>query len=378
MTAPAWRAEALTIIETEGLNQLFKALTSRGYRVVGPTLRDGAIIYDELTGINDLPAGWTDDQEPGRYQLKRRDDGAFFGHTVGPHSWKRYFHPPQVRLWRARRENGGFQIVEDCTDPPQLAFFGVRACEIAAIVIQDRVFLEGQFKDPHYAARRERAFIVAVNCTQAGNNCFCASMGTGPRTDSGYDLALTEILDGERHYFALETGSSRGATVCADLATREPTEAELVTIEKLALAAAAEQRRALDTSGLKEMLYRNTENPRWDAVAERCLCCANCTMVCPTCFCATVEDTTDLTGDHAERWRRWDSCFTMDFSYIHGGSVRSSPRARYRQWLTHKLASWVDQFGTSGCVGCGRCITWCPACIDITEEVQALRRSETA
>jgi Fe-S oxidoreductase len=96
-------------------------------------------------------------------------------------------------------------------------------------------------------------------------------------------------------------------------------------------------------------------------------------MVCPTCFCTTVEDVSDVTGDHAERWRRWDSCFTLGFSYIHGGSIRNSGKARYRQWMTHKLASWIDQFGTSGCVGCGRCITWCPVGIDITEEARAIR-----
>ncbi len=133
--------------------------------------------------------------------------------------------------------------------------------------------------------------------------------------------------------------------------------------------------RSMDTSGIKELLYRNLDHPCWENVASRCLTCANCTMVCPTCFCAAVEDTTDLTGERAERWRRWDSCFTMDFSYIAGGSVRSSPKARYRQWMTHKLASWIDQFGTSGCVGCGRCITWCPVGIDITEEVRAIRET---
>ena len=134
-----------------------------------------------------------------------------------------------------------------------------------------------------------------------------------------------------------------------------------------------QQVRNIDTTGIKELLYQNFEHPRWDNVAGRCLTCANCTMVCPTCFCTTVEDVTDVTGDHAERWRRWDSCFTQSFSYIHGGSVRTSAKSRYRQWMTHKLASWIDQFGSSGCVGCGRCITWCPVGIDITEEVRAIR-----
>ena len=134
--------------------------------------------------------------------------------------------------------------------------------------------------------------------------------------------------------------------------------------------------KVLDTTDIKGLLYRNYENPRWIEVANRCLTCGNCTLVCPTCFCNTIYEATDLAGKHAERWRKWDSCFNVDFSYIHGGSIRSSPMSRYRQWMTHKLATWIDQFGTSGCVGCGRCITWCPVGIDITEESRAIRESE--
>jgi Fe-S-cluster-containing hydrogenase component 2 len=107
-------------------------------------------------------------------------------------------------------------------------------------------------------------------------------------------------------------------------------------------------------------------------VAERCLTCGNCTMVCPTCFCTTTEDLTDLADGSGQRSQRWASCFETDFSYLHGGSVRVSGESRYRQWITHKLSTWHDQFGSSGCVGCGRCIAWCPTGIDITAEVGRL------
>lgn len=101
-------------------------------------------------------------------------------------------------------------------------------------------------------------------------------------------------------------------------------------------------------------------------------------MVCPTCFCSSVHDVADLSGDNVERIRQWDSCFNLDFSYTKGGTVRDNTRSRYRQWLTHKLASWQDQFDSLGCVGCGRCITWCPVGIDLTEEVQAIRVKPTS
>jgi ferredoxin len=134
--------------------------------------------------------------------------------------------------------------------------------------------------------------------------------------------------------------------------------------------------RQLDTGGIKDLLYDNFEHPRWDDVASRCLTCGNCTMVCPTCFCFSITEVTDLAGLQAEQQRSWDSCFTVEHSNLHGGPVRVSGRSRYRQWMTHKLATWIDQFGTSGCVGCGRCITWCPVGIDITEEAAAIRASD--
>jgi ferredoxin len=283
-----------------------------------------------------------------------------------------------TRLWEARRNGDGYKTLEERPESPKYAFVGVRSCDLNAVAVQDRVFLQGNYVDPVYKARREGAFVAAVNCGQAGGTCFCASMNTGPMATTGFDLALTEVLEGQRHYFVVEVGSETGAKVLEDIPHREATAEEKTSAERTVARAASQMGRTLDTTDIKELLYRNYEHPRWDDVAKRCLACANCTQVCPTCFCTTVEDTTDLKGEQAGRWRKLDSCFTMDFSYIHGGSIRSSAKSRYRQWMTHKLATWIDQFGTSGCVGCGRCITWCPVGIDITEEVRAIRESKPA
>ena len=363
-------------IEREDLQGLIEALAESGYRVIGPTVRDGAIVYDEVEKLDDLPAGWTDEQQPGSYRLKRRDDRALFGFNVGPHSWKKFLHPPNLRLFQAKRNDKGFEISNDNQPAPHLVFLGVRACELHAIAIQDKVLINGPYVDSVYGERREKAFVVAVNCGQAGGTCFCTSMKTGPRAESGFDIALTEVIETDQHYFVAEAGNERGVEILEKTRTRKADESEKKKAVEIVEFAASRMGRNLDTTGIKELLYRNHDHPRWEDVASRCLTCANCTMACPTCFCTTVEDTTDLTGDHAERWRRWDSCFTTDFSYIHGGSMRVSVKSRYRQWMTHKLAAWIDQFGTSGCVGCGRCITWCPVGIDITEEAAAIRKNE--
>jgi sulfhydrogenase subunit beta (sulfur reductase) len=366
------------VIDRVDLAQLFSILKQQGYQLLGPTIQSDAIVYDELETLDDLPIGWTDEQEGGIYRLKRRNDNAVFGYNVGSHSWKKYLFQPHQRLWQADREEQNINIRPDRPEPTKRALIGVRACELAAIKIQDQVFLQGEVVDPHYQAHQQQLFIVAVNCGQAGNTCFCTSMNTGPAATQGYDLALTEVLSQYRHHFVVSAGSDAGLAVLQQMPHQPATEFEQHTAQVIIAHTAETMGRTMDTKNLKEQLYQNLEHPRWAIVADRCLTCANCTMVCPTCFCSTVEDVTDLTGDHTERWRSWDSCFTMDFSYTHGGTVRSTAKSRYRQWLTHKLASWQDQFDTSGCVGCGRCITWCPVGIDITEEVAAIQATPSS
>lgn len=369
------QASTTYIVERDALDSLFEALQQEHSRLIGPTVQDGAIVYDAIRSTADLPVGWTEEQEAGSYRLKRRTDKALFGYALGPHAWKKFLHPPTLRLWQAQRDGHGFRVEAEQEEPQRFAFLGVRSCELHAIAVQDRVFLEGSYVDPVYKARRENLFVIAVNCGQAGGTCFCVSMQTGPKVTQGFDLALTEVISQEQHSFVVEIGTQRGAQMLQKVPHREAGKPDIETAERIVAQTARQMGRRLDTHEIKDLLYRNADHPRWDEVARRCLTCANCTMVCPTCFCTTVEDTTDVTGEHAERWRRWDSCFTMDFSYLHGGSVRASAKSRYRQWLTHKLATWIDQFGTSGCVGCGRCITWCPVGIDITQEVQALQES---
>jgi ferredoxin len=379
MTQTTLRVNEHGLVQHADLQHLITALHDKGYQVIGPTRQDSAVVYDEIDSIADLPAGWTDEQDGGTYRLKRRDDAALFGYTNSPQSWKKFLHPPRRRLWQAQREDAesDFVFIPENGILPRYAFLGVRACELNAIAIQNTVFTKGPFIDPMFKSLHDAAFIVAVNCTQAGGTCFCASMDSGPHAQSGFDLALTELIDADRHVFLVEVGSRRGAEVMEQVPFEPAQEHDLAAVRRIAADVADNMGRVMNTTDIKQFLYDNVNHPRWDDVANRCLTCSNCTIVCPTCFCSTVEDVTDLTGNQAERWQRWDSCFTLDFAYIHGGSVRALARNRYRQWMTHKLAAWIDQFDSSGCVGCGRCITWCPVGIDITEEVHAMHEADT-
>ncbi|MGH1482904.1 MAG: 4Fe-4S dicluster domain-containing protein, partial [Geminicoccales bacterium] len=334
----------------EGLDSLLASLSQQGFRTIGPTVRDEAIIYDDIETCSDFPIGWTDEQEGGHYRLKRREDQALFGYVVGPHTLKRFLHPPKQSLWRAEKTEGGYRFEGPAIPDRPFAFVGVRPCDIRAMAIQDRVFEDGAYKDAHYMARRKDAFIVAVNCAQAAATCFCTSMGSGPKVERDFDLALTELDLAGDHRFLVEVGTEHGRQMLGELPHDEATPADIGAAETTSEKTAASMTRKMPAGEVRDLLMRNLEHPRWEEVAERCLSCGNCTMVCPTCFCTEVDEDTQFTNDVVSRSRQWTSCFNLDFSYIHGGSIRHSASSRYRQWITHKLATWHDQFDESGCV----------------------------
>lgn len=365
-------AGTAVVVAPSGLDALVRALRGAGYSVAAAVRKGSGLALEPIDDASALPRGLGDDQQPGRYRLRERGDGSFFGWVPGAASWKSLLHPPVLTTFRAAREGRGFRI--EPTDPPapRLALLGVRPCELAAISRLDTVLARGAYPEPAYASRRRDLLIVAVQCAEPGGSCFCASTGTGPRAERGFDLALTEPLDGGAHELLVEAGSARGAELLPALGGRPAEAADLARARSASEAAGLRMGRTLETDGLREALLAAPDHLRWEEAARRCLCCGSCTMVCPTCFCTTVEDRTDVAGREATRRRLWDSCFTLDFSYLHGGSVRLSPASRFRHFVTHKLAWWWDQFGESGCVGCGRCLTWCPAGIDLTEEAGAL------
>lgn len=413
-------------LSPNALEALFVNLKQEGYQIVGPTLKDGAIVYQNIDSAQQLPRGWQEHQRPGSYKLESliktrgavtqrpHTRGPFFAHRLGPEGARPWFLPPKQQLWSAKKKVSTETAKSVQTPPSQYeifypperaakltkktAFIGLRACDLKAISIQDRIFLEDHYAQPNYAANRKDNLIIAVNCTSHASTCFCTSMDCGPAVTSGYDLALTEVWAAhakdnknnesterndlnenktDDHYLVAQAGSELGETLLEKL--HAPTaSAEEIHRAQTAIRENADSMPHRDLTGVPAAMKHNPEHPQWETIAQQCLACGNCTLVCPTCFCTTVEDTTNLTGDTAERWLTWDSCFNEDHSYIHGGKVHGSIASRYRQWATHKLSSWHEQFDESGCVGCGRCIAWCPVGIDLRDVASAFVETDAS
>ena len=381
---PSNDAAPRRLVGPDGLIGIVDELDRAGYDVWGPAVRDGVIVTRRLGGGDPLPVGYVADQSPGSSRLVDVGDRSRFGWAVGPQPWKPLLHPPSVVTMRLSQPEREQPVTVTLPGQParRLALFGMRPCDLAALETLDRVLLDAPpSAEPTYRARRADAFLVVVNCGTPASTCACVSFGTGPHVGATrvHDLEITELVAADpldEPDYVVTAISERGASVLARVAERVPTsevgdeDSSAVAAQRAHASTAIE--RGVPADRTRDALASGHDLERWDEIAEQCVACGNCTAVCPTCFCTTVNDVGDLSGTRVERRREWESCFSLEFSRLGDRPVRSSVAARYRQWMTHKLGTWHEQFGESGCVGCGRCTTWCPVGIDFMAVAQGL------
>jgi len=363
--------ETALFLPHESLPKLFSALKDQGYLCVAPMVRGENIVYGPLDDATKLPWGYSDVQAPGKYTLtKTNNNKQAFAWSNGPSSIKPFLFKQQEVLWRVKKDENGRLCFQPQTETVAQALIGVRPCDIAAMGVQDKVFLEDDYVDVRYQSRRSSLFTVVVNCRYSSANCFCVAAGYGPKAEHGYDVAMTELDEG----FVVNAGSDNGLDLLQRLKLAKASQTQIdLSVDGILQAKKAQKREIPSPQHLRNGLLAEQYHARWDQIEDRCTSCGACTQVCPTCFCHKEMDFPSLEGDGAEHLREWDSCFSEKHGYVHGKVLRENKKSRYRQWLSHKFVHWQNQFSViSGCVGCGRCITWCPVGIDVTEELREL------
>jgi len=346
------------------------------FQLIGPVERDGGSAFAKIQSVKDLNLN--------------------YGLTMlGPQV---YLYHPEERICTIQEKGGKFDVQTLDTVPRQI-LFGVHSCDLHAITILDRVFLKKGMEDRNYRLWRENTLVIGFHCSHIYPQCFCASMGTGPffEPKEGYDFLLTDLGDNylietlidhpqpaspsrgreEMPPHSREAGRDRALKLLSSLNPAQATQEHFDKKSQISRELESQFQKEIDTSHLVEIILRNQYHPIWSRTADsRCLGCTNCIQVCPTCFCYNVKDRISFDLTTCERTRYKNGCLDLHFAEVHEANFRFTRMARLRQFVTHKLATWVEQFGCFGCVGCGRCMTWCPTDIDLTHIAKEIMATE--
>ena len=279
---------------------------------------------------------------------------------------KNFFFPKTETMMRYMRTERGMELSGEEEEAKEAVLFGARPCDVRSFVLLDYLFDQEKYRDSYYIDKREKTTIISLACIHPPySTCFCTSVGGHPMSEEGADVLLTDIGDNYLAEFITPKGEKllekMGDLPAADGSADE---------KKKALSESAEKEIKSHIPGkeIKPWLDDNFEHPFWDTIHQSCLACGTCTYLCPTCHCFDISD--EVKGSDGKRIRTWDSCmywlFTKETS---GHNPRTSQKQRWRQRLMHKFKYFVDNFDEIACVGCGRCVRYCPVNIDIRKIV---------
>lgn len=333
------------VLDKKDLNSFVKKIAKK-YEVVGPVRKGKKYTFEKISSVEEMSLDYDT--------------------TILPP--KKLLLPPKEKLFSFSIEDGVVKIKEE-KEERKTVLFAVHPCDVNAILLLDKV-MEKDFLDPYYFGKRRGMVLIAMNCTQPRENCFCTSFDTGPELKVGYDLLLSDL--GKK--YLVEVGTEDGEKLVKGAKLRNAKKEDMKEKKKRINIVKRKIRKAIEIENLEKYLKKNFDHEKWGELKEKCLFCGSCTLVCPTCFCYNVTDFNSHTLRTGERIRNWDSCLTLEFAEVAlGGNFRKERDARIKQRIYHKLDYFKEQFDSLGCVGCGRCIDACVMEIDITEVISAIR-----
>jgi ferredoxin len=267
-------------------------------------------------------------------------------------------------------ERNGTPKETDLEEKRDNIIFAIRPCDARSFSLLDPVF-KGDFPDPYYLNRKNKAVLIGIACTEPFINCFCTSIEGNPFSKDGLDLLFTE-LNGS---FYIEVITEKGKKITDKASTLlTPSSAEeSKQKEKLKQASEGKIKRQIDLKGIPEKLTGIFEHPIWQQFAMKCIGCGICTYSCPTCYCFDMQD--EITARKGRRVRIWDSCMFAEYTiHASGHNPRPTKSERLKNRIYHKFKFNVDNFTVFSCVGCGRCITLCPVNVDLIENLLAIKK----
>ncbi|MGD0276344.1 MAG: 4Fe-4S dicluster domain-containing protein [Syntrophales bacterium] len=278
---------------------------------------------------------------------------------------KNFFFPHTELMMKYTRTPKGMTFKEKGPEAPEAVLFGVRPCDARSLVLLDRLFDQEKYRDNYYIERRARITVISMACVHPPYaTCFCTSVDGAPVSSDGADILITDVEDN----YLVEFLSEKGQKYLSYFGNAAADEAAVARKEEIARQAASEIKSHIPAKEIKPILDVNFEHPFWNTIHQKCLACGTCTFLCPTCHCFDISD--EVKGADGIRIRNWDSCmfplFTLETS---GHNPRTTQKERWRQRAMHKFKYYVDNFNAIACVGCGRCVMYCPVNIDIRKIV---------
>ncbi|MHA1656299.1 MAG: 4Fe-4S dicluster domain-containing protein [Candidatus Heimdallarchaeota archaeon] len=288
---------------------------------------------------------------------------------------KKIFLPPQQTVFKYSLSEG---VTESCEElaarvaEKEILVFGASPCDITGVNVLNRIFRE-YYTDALFSQLRDRTVIIGMNCLDhCYENCFCETMHSND-PKSGYDIMLTPI---SKTKLIAVPNSDKGKAL---LRTHGEIFQEVTAKDHQAYLKALEQKRLnfkreFPIEGLASEIEDNFESSVWEEFTKKCLFCGSCTFVCPTCYCFSTKDNLSIDLKTGERIRDWDSCYYPEFALVAGGhNFREHQSQRFRYRYLHKFVDIPRRYNLEGCVGCGRCITYCPANIDVRDVLKMIR-----